>query len=137
MLQQQRVVQAEQEAEQVIYSASTVINQKYSGELRSALDAQERKYKEYDEMQEQKLHVYRDAWGEYEHLRVLCQHEAESAAAERFGLAIQNARLMSREDGFPARQGRDSQAIAEGIDIQLRAQLDRELAHVHSQTKSF
>ena len=57
-IQQQRVVHAEQEAEKVIYWATSAINQWYSDELRSALDAQERKYKECDEMQQQKLTVY-------------------------------------------------------------------------------
>ena len=44
---------------------------------------------------------------------------------------------MSREDGLPARQGGDLQAIADAIDIQFRAQFARELAHVQSQTRSF
>ena len=105
-IQQQSIVHAEQEAEKVIYWATSAINQRYAGELRSALEAQERKYIEYDEMQQQKLTVYREALSEYEDLRVLCEHEVESVSAEMTELAIQRTKLASPEDGLAKRQGR-------------------------------
>ena len=89
------VERAESASREAINVATDAIAGEYSAELRYALEAQKFMFKENDAMQREELEVYREAWGEYEQLQVLCQQEVGAIAVERSELASQKAKLDS------------------------------------------
>ena len=90
-----QVERAEAASREAINVATDAIAGEYSAELRYALEAQKFMFKENDAMQREELEVYREAWGEYEQLQVLCQREVGAIAVERSELASQKAKLDS------------------------------------------
>ena len=92
-------------------------------------------FKENDAMQIEELVVYREAWGEYEQLQVLCQREVGAIAVEKSELALQRAKLDSSAASSLKQREFDTQTVADAVEKHLRAQFEPELARARSRAE--